>query len=91
MELKDIIIFIAIITIIIGFLYCIGSLMKNEARTIETLDKAGFTDIVITGIGPLDCSEDDYIRTRFEATNPQEIRIQGTVCCGIFKRCTIRY
>lgn len=91
MTIKDILIVIAIILAAIALLYCIGHLMLNETRTIETLEKGGFTDIAITGIGPLDCSEDDYIRTRFEATNPQSIRVQGTVCCGIFKRCTIRY
>lgn len=91
MRLKEVLVGAAIIAAIIFLLYCFGQLMFNESKAKETLDKAGFTDIIITGIGPLDCSEDDYIRTRFEATNPQEMRIQGTVCCGLFKRCTIRY
>jgi hypothetical protein len=98
MEKDDIIyilqmIAIVIIVVIAGFALSMGihTIMRNDALANETLIKAGFTDPVITGIGYFDCSRDDISMMRFEATNPQGIRVQGTVCCGLLKRCTIRY
>ena len=60
-------------------------------RTKETLTKAGYTDIEIGGYDLFSCGEDDDFATNFIANNPTGQRVSGTVCCGILKRCTIRY
>lgn len=63
----------------------------SDKKTISTLEKAGFTDIEPRGYGIFSCSEDDFFQTNFAATNPQGMRVEGTVCCGLMKNCTIRY
>ena len=58
----------------------------------ETLEKAGFSDIEITGWIPLQCSKGDTFSTGFKATNPLGKRVEGVVCCGWpTKACTIRF
>jgi len=67
-----------------------GCTSDNQTKT--TLEKAGYTNIEISGWDALGCSDDDWYSTKFIATNPKDERIEGTVCCGlIFKKCTIRY
>jgi hypothetical protein len=58
----------------------------------EALVKAGFTNVKITGWSPFSCGKDDTFSTGFEALNPQGVRVEGTVCCGmIAKDCTVRF
>ena len=59
--------------------------------SIETLQKSGFTDIVITGYLPFSCENDDTLSTCFTARNAQGITVEGIVCCGTFKSCTVRF
>jgi len=64
----------------------------SEKHTVRTLEKASYTDIEITGLKLLSCSDDDFFMTGFKAKNPNGKIIEGVVCCGlIFKSCTIRY
>ena len=61
-------------------------------KTINTLEKGGFTDIEVGSWDVFACSESDWFSTKFIATNPVGQKTDGTVCCGlIFKSCTIRY
>jgi len=64
---------------------------SSQSDAENTLHKAGFTDITVTGLAPLSCGENDISRTGFVATNSQGARVEGVVCCGIFKSCTIRF
>ena len=58
----------------------------------ETLQKAGYENIEITGYAPLNCGEDDTFSTGFTATNPKGEVVEGVVCCGLItKKCTIRF
>jgi hypothetical protein len=57
----------------------------------ETLEKAGYTDIEITGYSPLSCSDSDTFSTGFTAKNPKGDTVSGVVCCGWLKNCTIRF
>ena len=84
-------IIIVVIAVGIALRYGVSHVMRNDALANETLLKAGFTDPEITGIGFFDCGSGDISMMRFEATNPQGTRMSGTVCCGLLKRCTIRY
>lgn len=68
-----------------------GCMCTTESGTIETLHKAGFTDVQTDGYAFFACSEDDTFATRFVATNPAGQRVGGAVCCGLMKNCTIRF
>lgn len=68
----------------------VGCFSSNEDAT-STLRKAGYTDIKTTGLRPLSCGENDISRTGFTAKNPLGQEVDGVVCCGVFKSCTIRF
>lgn len=74
--------------IIAGLLVVSSCTAPDKSR--EALIKAGFSEITLNGWAPLSCSEDDNYKTKFTATNPAGVRVDGTVCCGVFKGCTIR-
>lgn len=60
-------------------------------RSEQTLRDAGFTDVKITGYSPFMCGQDDDFSTGFIAANPSGKAVEGTVCCGFMKGCTIRF
>ncbi len=65
---------------------------SNGDKTRETLVKAGFSDIVITGWAPMGCGRDDTYCTSFSAVNHHGNRVSGVVGCGFWlKGCTIRF
>lgn len=63
----------------------------DEAATTMTLHKAGFTHIRTTGHKWFACGEHDSYSTGFVATNPQGVVVDGVVCCGFAKSCTVRF
>jgi hypothetical protein len=63
----------------------------DEDSSRKALVAQGFTDIQFTGYAAFDCSEDDNFATGFRAKNPNGLMVEGTVCCGIWKRCTLRF
>ena len=64
----------------------------SKSDTEDALYKSGYEDVVITGWNPFSCSEDDFYKTGFTATNPKGNRVSGTVCSGLlFKGSTIRF
>lgn len=64
----------------------------SNNKTVETLEKMGFTEVKPKGYDMFSCSEDDFTSTKFEAKNPLGQTVEGTVCCGmIFKNCTVRW
>ena len=71
-------------------LLCLAS-CTDEQRTRETLSKACFTEIQTTGYSWLACSDSDDFHTGFRAKNPNGVVVEGTVCCGMMKACTIRF
>ena len=75
-----------LVFIVFGIVSC-----TNESDTIRTLQSAGFTDIHTTGYDIFSCGQDDTFHTGFRAKNPAGQIVTGTVCCGIFKGCTIRF
>ena len=76
----------AIITICCVLISC-----YDDSRSRQALDNAGFTDIVITGYEPFGCGDDDTFSTGFKAKNSKGTDVEGIVCCGVVKACTIRY
>ena len=83
-------IFVALIALMTIRPYC-----TTEGGSREALQAAGYKDIGITGWGgPFMCGSDAY-STGFTARPPgadaKAPLVEGTVCCGIFKGCTIRH
>jgi hypothetical protein len=61
---------------------------SDDAKT--ALERAGYTDVVMTGFAPLAC-EDADVAVSFTAQGP-EGAVKGTACCGlVFKGCEIRW
>ena len=63
----------------------------DEVNTLRTLENNGFTDIQTTGFNAFQCSKDDTYSTGFTARNTKGKGVSGTVCCGFFKGCTVRF
>ncbi len=70
-------------------------LLSRDCQDREGADRAlkaaGFTDIKLGGYEWLACGGSDALNNTFKATNPRGQRVSGVVCCGLWKRCTVRY
>lgn len=62
-----------------------------ESQSEQALRAQGFTDIEFTGHSFFACSKDDTFSTGFRARSPKGALVSGTVCCGTFKSCTVRW
>lgn len=60
-------------------------------RSKKALQDAGYTDIELEGYAFFECGEGDNFHTGFTAKNAQGRQVQGTVCCGLTKGCTVRH
>lgn len=72
-------------------LLLVTSCVTGEDETYETLLNQGFTEINVRGTAPFMCGEHDKLGRVFDATNTNQKRVTGVVCCGTFKGCTIRW
>lgn len=57
----------------------------------KALEGAGYSKIELKGWSAFGCSDDDAFRTRFSAVGPTGKPVEGVVCCGWLKNCTIRF
>lgn len=76
------------------FVVLIGIQIGNWTRAdkaTDTLEAEGYTEIVPGDHSWFVCGQGDVSATSFAATNPLGKRVTGTVCCGLFKGCTVRY
>lgn len=62
-------------------------------RSTAVLEDQGYTEVSARwwAWAPWGCSDDDWYATRFTATTSVGTEVKGTVCCGFFKNCTVRY
>jgi hypothetical protein len=60
-------------------------------KSYRLLEQRGYTNIEITGYKFFACGQDDLTHTGFKAKNMAGNTIEGTLCCGILKSCTIRF
>ena len=75
------------VMILILFTACTSQKDANNALT-----SAGYTNIKTNGYGWFSCSNDDFYRTKFIATNVRGKIVTGTVCSGLFfKNSTISF
>lgn len=63
----------------------------DEDKSRQTLENYGFTNISVGGYDAFECGDDYTYSTHFQATNSQGRRVEGTVCCGILKGCTVKF
>lgn len=56
-----------------------------------TLEKSGYSEIQTTGYVWMACGDDDGTHTGFRAKNPAGNVVEGVVCCGYGKGCTVRF
>lgn len=61
-------------------------------QATEVLQKSGFTNITINGTNIFSCGKDDNMNgANFTATNSRGMVVNGVVCCGLMKGCTVRF
>lgn len=59
---------------------------------MTTLTSSGFTEIELRGLAnPFACGQDDLYRMNFKAKNAMGSVVEGVVCCGLAKSCTVRF
>ncbi len=63
----------------------------DSESAVRVLENQGFTDVNTTGYSVFACSDDDTYHTGFTAKGPTGKYVSGTVCCGVFKNCTVRF
>ena len=71
--------------------FILGPGCTAPSRTREAAVKAGFTDVEVGGHAWFACAYGDDFATRFSGTNAQGHRVEGAVCCGWLKSCTVRF
>jgi hypothetical protein len=55
------------------------------------LEEQGYSNVEIQGYNVFACSEDDFYRYNFTATNPNGKPVKGVVCSAPLKGSTIRF
>jgi hypothetical protein len=81
----------AVLAAIAGIVFLVRG-GEDLERVTNALSSAGFTEVQLLGrASPWSCSEDDVYRTKFKAQNPVGAEVEGVVCCGLAKGCTVRF
>lgn len=89
-EIKIALLFIAAIMLALAVSAMAGA-CTDESGARRALESQGFTSITFTGYRWMSCGRDDDFATGFIATNPTGKRVDGVVCCGLMKGCTVRF
>lgn len=68
----------------------------NEAqvtpdRVYAAAEAAGLTDIHVGEITHWECSDSDAAGRTIYAISPNGQMVEAVVCCGVWKRCTVRW
>ncbi len=66
------------------------SCTPDEDRAKKVLEAHGFENIYLGGYPFFGCGKDDVFNVAFTATTAKRQAVQGSVCCGIWKNCTVR-
>lgn len=84
--------------ILLGLVICVGagfalSTCEDDdyAAQRKALTNQGFTDVDIGSYAFFGCSESDVYSNHFTATNTAGKPVEGLVCCGLMKACTVRW
>lgn len=71
----------------------------SDSTAQEVLEDEGYHNIHLTGHAWLGCSEEDSFSSTFTASrwvldeegNRTERQVEGVICCGVMKNCTVRH
>lgn len=75
--------------LMVSLLLVAGCAPGNE-RAMKALRGAGYTDIKLGNYPFFMCGRDDGLNVEFSAKGPSGARVEGAVCCGMLKGCTVR-
>lgn len=67
---------------------CMGVSQEDAERTLKA---HGMSNIEITGHAWTGCGKGDNFRSHFTAKNVKGEAVDGTICCGWMKDCTVRF
>jgi hypothetical protein len=73
-----------------AFFASMGACSNSEVRFDSAMRNEGFTQSVQGGYDFWECGVGDVWVNGFVAKRGEQ-RVSGTVCCGIFKGCTVRW
>lgn len=79
------------IGLLLLLLFTLGNYGTSPEQVNTTLNKQGFEKVVPGELSLFGCGEDDMPGRRFVAVNPRGVEVEGIVCCGLFKNCTVRF
>ena len=89
MKSESIVSIIVIVGILLWFLYI--NIFNHDDRTASRILTAqGYTNIQLKGQQWFGCSKEDITHMGFTAQINSNI-VDGVVCCGFYKNCTIRF
>lgn len=79
-------------------LFAAGCSVSQETAE-DVLQDEGYENVEVTGHAWTGCSDDDQFRSSFKATRrvlnadgTTSLRnVEGTICCGWWKDCTVRH
>jgi hypothetical protein len=77
------------IALIIFFIFSAPFFCIEPELSKRVLRQSGYTNIEIKGYGWFSCGK-DLFSTKYRAISPAGLETKGSVCCGIFKDCTVR-
>lgn len=63
----------------------------DNATAIAVAEANGLHDVKVGDYAMMDCGRGDEFRSHFTAKNAEGRPVQGTICCGWMKDCTVRY
>ena len=71
--------------------YCFGGGCDDKPASRKALEKSGYTSIFIHDHVWFGCGHGDVSSLKFDAKNVNGERVEGVICCGIGKGCTVRF
>lgn len=73
------------------WLSAVGGCTTDEVETRDTLENSGFSQIEVGDFTFFGCGHGDKYGREFRAVNPVGKHVNGIVCCGYMKSCTVRF
>lgn len=69
-----------------------GACNVDEVRFDNVMQSEGYEDVTQGKYDWFECGWGDELNSSFRAKNVSTgLRVNGTVCCGVFKGCTVRW
>ena len=63
----------------------------SQDKVTEVLAPQGFTHVQVDSYAWLGCSKDDTFKSDFTAVSRDGTPVEGVICCGVIKSCTVRW